>query len=69
VAPNAQVPKDLAALFEKRKADIVAGRFHPFTGPIKDSSGTLRVAEGKVLPESELWTMKWYADGVTGKQP
>lgn len=69
VAPNAQVPKDLAALFEQKKADIVAGRFHPFSGPIKDSSGTLRVAEGKVLPESELWTMKWYAEGVLGKQP
>jgi basic membrane protein A and related proteins len=69
VAPNDQVPKDVAALFEQKKADILAGRFHPFAGPIKDSAGTLRVAAGKILPEDELWTMKWYADGVLGKQP
>ncbi|MBL8349105.1 MAG: BMP family ABC transporter substrate-binding protein [Burkholderiaceae bacterium] len=69
VTPNAQVPRDLAALFEQKKAEIVAGRLHPFTGPIKDNAGTLRVAAGQTLPESELWTMKWYADGVLGKQP
>jgi basic membrane protein A and related proteins len=69
VAPNAQVPKDVVALFEKKKADIVAGRFQPFSGPIKDSAGVLQVAAGKTLPEDALWTMKWYADGVLGKQP
>ena len=69
VPPNAQVPKDVAALFEQKKAEILAGRFHPFSGPIKDTGGTLRVAAGKTLAEDELWTMKWYADGVLGKQP
>ena len=49
--------------------DIVAGQFHPFTGPIKDQAGALRVAAGKTLPESELWTMKWYVEGIAGKQP
>jgi len=69
VPPNAQVPKDVAALFEQKKAEILAGTFHPFSGPIKDAGGTLRVAAGKTLGEDELWTMKWYADGVLGKQP
>ena len=69
VPPNAQVPKDVAALFEQKKAEILAGKFHPFSGPIKDAGGTLRVAAGKTLGEDELWTMKWYADGVLGKQP
>lgn len=69
VAPNAEVPKDLVALFEQKKAAIMSGSLHPFTGPIKDTAGTMRVAAGKTLGEDELWTMKWYADGVLGKQP
>lgn len=69
VAPNAQVPKDVAQLFEQKKAEILAGRFHPFAGPIKDATGTLKVAAGQVLAEDELWKMKWYAEGVLGKQP
>jgi len=69
VAPNAEVPKDVVAGFEQKKAEILAGRFHPFSGPIKDASGALRVAAGQTLPENELWTMKWYADGVLGRQP
>jgi basic membrane protein A and related proteins len=69
VAPNSKVPKDVASMFEQQKAEIIAGRLHPFAGPIKDNNGTLRVAAGKVLGEDELWTMKWYPEGVLGKQP
>jgi simple sugar transport system substrate-binding protein len=69
VPPNAEVPKDVAALFEAKKAEILAGKFHPFTGPIKDTTGTVRVPAGQTLAEDELWKMKWYADGVLGKQP
>jgi basic membrane protein A len=66
---NAAVPKDTAALFEQKKASIVAGSFHPFSGPVKDQAGALRIASGKALPESELWGMKWYVEGIEGKQP
>jgi basic membrane protein A and related proteins len=69
VAPNAQVPKDVAANFEKVKAQILASKFHPFSGPVKDQSGAIRVAADKTLDEDELWKMKWYAEGVVGKQP
>ncbi len=69
VAPNAEVPREVAALFEQKKAEILAGRFHPFSGPLKDAAGTLRVPAGKTLPEDELWKMTWYAEGVLGKQP
>lgn len=69
VPPNAEVPKDVAALFEAKKAEIIAGKFHPFAGPIKDTTGAIKVPAGQVLAEDELWKMKWYADGVLGKQP
>lgn len=63
------VPKEAIPLFEEKKAAILAGKFHPFTGPLADQSGKQRLAAAQTLPESELWTMKWYVDGVVGKQP
>jgi basic membrane protein A and related proteins len=69
VPPNAQVPKDLAAMFDAKKAEIISGKLHAFSGPLKDTAGSLRIAAGKTMAEDELWTMKWYAEGVLGKQP
>ncbi|MEC5397582.1 BMP family ABC transporter substrate-binding protein [Uliginosibacterium sp. H1] len=66
---NAAVPADVAKLFNQKKADIVAGKFNPFSGEIRDNEGKVRVAAGQVLPESELWSLKWYAEGVQGKVP
>ncbi len=69
VKPNSEVSAAALALFNTRKADILAGKFHPFTGPIVDVDGKTRVPAGKILGEDELWQMKWYVAGVTGKQP
>ncbi len=66
---NPSLPKDVVALVEQKKAAIIAGSFHPFSGPIADQSGVLKVAAGQTLPESELWTMKWYVQGIQGRQP
>ena len=69
VAPNAEVPPKVAALFQKKKAEIVSGKFHPFSGPITDVDGKVRVEANKAISEDELWQMKWYAAGIVGKQP
>lgn len=63
------VPKDALPAFEEKKAAILAGTFKPFTGPLAEQGGKQRLAAAQVLPESELWTMKWYVDGIVGKQP
>jgi simple sugar transport system substrate-binding protein len=63
------VPKDAVPVFEERKAAILAGKFHPFTGPIADQAGKVRVVSGQAISENELWTMKWYSDAIVGKQP
>ncbi|RZL31693.1 MAG: BMP family ABC transporter substrate-binding protein [Rubrivivax sp.] len=63
------VPKEVLPAFEERKAAILAGKFHPFTGPISDQTGKVRVAAGQIVSEQELWTMKWYSDAIVGKQP
>jgi basic membrane protein A and related proteins len=69
VKPNKEVPAAALGVFEKTKANILTGKFHPFTGPIKDTEGKIRVAAGKTITEDEIWQMKWYVDGIVGKQP
>jgi basic membrane protein A len=66
---NPAVPPDVAKLFEAKKAEILAGQFHPFQGPVKDQQGHIKVAAGQTLSENELWSMKWYIEGVEGKLP
>jgi len=43
--------------------------FSPFTGPIKDRKGNLRVPAGVRLPLYDLITMEWAAEGVVGLWP
>lgn len=63
------VPREALPLLEAKKAAILSGKFAPFSGPISDQSGKLRVPAGQALAEAELWKMSWYVDGVVGKQP
>jgi simple sugar transport system substrate-binding protein len=66
---NPVVPADVAKSFAKAKAEILAGRLHPFAGPVKDQTGAIKVAAGQDITENELWSMKWYVEGVDGKLP
>ncbi len=43
--------------------------FSPFTGPIYDRKGNLRVPEGVRLTMDELITMEWATEGITGAWP
>ena len=44
---------------------MMAGKLQVFAGPISDASGTVRVAEGKVIGDGDLWKMDWFIPGVT----
>jgi basic membrane protein A and related proteins len=46
---------------------LAGGKFDPFTGPIKDRSGVLRVPAGKVMSIGDLNGMTWVAPGVNGQ--
>lgn len=43
--------------------------FDPFTGPLADRKGVLRVPAGKRMTVGELTTMEWAAPGVVGPWP
>jgi basic membrane protein A and related proteins len=66
---NKAVPQDVQDLVKKTEADIKAGKFHPFTGPIKDNDGKERLAAGKVIDDATLNKMDYYVEGVQGKLP
>ncbi|PZA08471.1 MULTISPECIES: BMP family ABC transporter substrate-binding protein [unclassified Meiothermus] len=42
-------------------------KFDPFTGPIKDRNGVLRIPAGKKASVAELTSMQWVAPGVVGQ--
>lgn len=43
--------------------------FDPFTGPLRDRKGVLRVPAGHTMTVQELTTMEWAAPGVVGQWP
>jgi simple sugar transport system substrate-binding protein len=63
------VPKDVAELVNSLSKDIISGKLHPFTGPIKDNTGKEQLAVGKTMDDASLAKMNFYVEGVQGKLP
>ena len=66
---NGAIPAEVRAMAERAQADIIAGKVHPFTGPIRDQMGVERLPAGKTLDDGALLSMNWYVEGVQGKLP
>ncbi|MEX6503777.1 BMP family ABC transporter substrate-binding protein [Pseudomonas zhanjiangensis] len=64
---NASVPDEVRALVDKLQADMRAGSFHPFTGPVVDQDGKTRVPAGEVISDNDLGHMKYFVQGVASK--
>jgi len=52
-----------------KKAEIAAGKFQVFAGPIKGQDGSIKVAAGKALTDKEIDSINWYVEGVEGQLP
>ena len=63
------MPTDLIQEAVAMEVAIKDGSLHPFTGPIYDQSGELRVAEGEVADDFMMATMDWYVQGIDGELP
>jgi basic membrane protein A and related proteins len=61
---NEKIPADVVAKAEAVKNGIIDGSIHPFSGPITDNAGTLRVEAGDIIDDGEFWAVDWYAEGV-----
>ncbi len=40
--------------------------FDPYTGPIKDQDGNIKIEAGRRATYSEMWNINWYVEGVIG---
>jgi basic membrane protein A len=66
---NPDIPPEIVAMAKAAEADIISGKLHPFTGPIKDQDGQEKVAAGVTLTTPEIRSMNWVVEGVEGKVP
>ena len=67
VAPfGPAVPGDVQALV-LASADKVGKGFNPFTGPISDNTGAVKIAAGESWGGDKMGNFDWYAEGVIGK--
>jgi basic membrane protein A and related proteins len=64
----ADVPAPVQALVDGRRKAIVAGSFKPFTAPLTDNEGRVRLAQG-ALDDASIATMNWFVRGVVGSVP
>ena len=57
------VSSELKAMVMAERDAILGGK-HVYAGPVTDVSGTVRVSQGEVLGDADLWGMDWSIQGV-----
>ncbi|HEU0022555.1 MAG TPA: BMP family ABC transporter substrate-binding protein [Dehalococcoidia bacterium] len=68
LAPFGQkVPDDVKQMALDTVEGLRNGSINPFTGPIKDQKGDVRIAEGMSPSDTDLQTIDWLVEGVTGR--
>ena len=63
------VPEEVKAEAGALAAAIVAGTYHPFTGPLNKQDGTVWMADGQVPTDGDFAGMDFYVEGITGEIP
>jgi basic membrane protein A len=67
VAPfGPNVPPDVQALVTAA-ADKIKTGYNPFTGPITDNTGVVRINSGESWGGDKMGSFDWYVEGVIGK--
>jgi len=69
MAPFTNMPANVAAFAGKIKDGIKNGKYHAFTGPIKDNTGKLQLKAGEIADDKHLNTMMYYVEGINAKVP
>jgi basic membrane protein A and related proteins len=64
--PVNHVTPAVQAKIDGLKAEMIAGKFDPFTGPIKAQDGSIKVPAGKVISVDALWGMNYLVSNVQG---
>jgi simple sugar transport system substrate-binding protein len=69
MAPYTNMPDDVRDAAMAAEKAIASGELHPFTGPIKDRDGTVRIKEDETATDEMLLGMDWFVEGVKGDLP
>ena len=64
-----KIPAEVQASAQAIADGIVAGEFHPFTGPINKQDGSAWLADGETADDGTLLGMNFYVEGITGDLP
>ena len=60
------VPRETQKLVAAMKKMISKAGYHPFTGPVYDRNGFLRVMHNKTASHEQILSMDWFVDTVDG---
>ncbi|UCE32688.1 MAG: BMP family ABC transporter substrate-binding protein [Burkholderiales bacterium] len=63
------IPAEVRAQIAQMQSDIIAGRLHPFAGPVVDQDGKSRFAAGQTMSDDAMQKMDFYVQGVTSRLP
>lgn len=66
---NKRIPADVVKLAETTRDNIISGKFHPFTGPMKKQDGSLFLKPGQRISDKDLSKMNFYVEGVNATLP
>jgi len=69
MAPFTNMPADVKAKAQSIKDAISNGEYFAFTGPLKDNTGKLQLADGEVASDEHLNTMMYYVEGIDATVP
>ena len=60
-------PEESKEKVEEAKKAILDGSLKVFKGPLLDQSGEVKVKDGDVMSDEDVWSMDWFVKGVIGK--
>lgn len=66
---NPNLPKDVAAMADQIKNDLIAHKITSFDGPFNDRSGKQVIPAGQHLSDEKILTMNYFVEGVVGDLP
>jgi simple sugar transport system substrate-binding protein len=69
MAPFTNMPDNVRMKAAEIKQAISDGKYFAFTGPIKDNTGKLQLADGVVADDAHLNSMMYYVEGIDAKVP
>ncbi|NLM49044.1 MAG: BMP family ABC transporter substrate-binding protein [Epulopiscium sp.] len=63
------VPLETQRLIEFMRKMIIQNEYHPFTGPIYDQEGNLKIKADDCASYEQILSMNWFVEGVEGEIP